>query len=115
MTANGTFQHEAMFYAGDDEFADGCRAFVEEGLQTATDNLGIKAPRSSIELADRIARSRTLHHLLGVNQFFVDLHAHTPGRKPTDPAVALSTLLLSDGLNARDLPADLDGRGLGRP
>jgi hypothetical protein len=41
------------------------------------DNAGLKAPRSSIERADRIARSRKLDHLLGVNQFFVDLHAHT--------------------------------------
>jgi hypothetical protein len=47
------------------------------------DNTGLKAPRSSIERADRIARSRTLHHLLGVNQFFVDLHAHTRNHPDT--------------------------------
>jgi len=41
------------------------------------DNLGLKAPRSSTERAERIAHSRRLHHLLGVNQFFIDLHAHT--------------------------------------
>jgi hypothetical protein len=41
------------------------------------DNLRLKPPRSSVDRADRIARSQTLHHLLGVNQFFVDLHAHT--------------------------------------
>jgi len=39
------------------------------------DNLGLKAPRSSTERAERIVNSRRLHHLLGVNQFFVDLHA----------------------------------------
>ena len=49
------------------------------------DNLGLKAPRSSVERADRIAHSHTLHHLLGVNQFFIDLHAHTR----THPATAL--------------------------
>jgi anti-sigma regulatory factor (Ser/Thr protein kinase) len=32
MTAPATFHHEALFYAGDDEFVDRCRAFVEEGL-----------------------------------------------------------------------------------
>ena len=32
MTAAATFHHEAMFYAGDRDFAEGCRAFVEEGL-----------------------------------------------------------------------------------
>lgn len=39
------------------------------------DNLGLKAPRSSTERAERIVHSRRLAHLLGVNQFFVDLHA----------------------------------------
>jgi anti-sigma regulatory factor (Ser/Thr protein kinase) len=32
MTAPATFHHEALFYEGDDEFVDRCRAFVEEGL-----------------------------------------------------------------------------------
>ena len=41
------------------------------------DQLGLKPPRSSIERVDRLARSPILGHLLGVNQFFVDLHAHT--------------------------------------
>ena len=33
MTAATTFQHEALFYAGDDQFVARCRAFVEEGLE----------------------------------------------------------------------------------
>jgi Replication-relaxation len=41
------------------------------------DRLGLKPPRTSLERADRIARSPALRHLLGVNQFFVDLHHHT--------------------------------------
>jgi Replication-relaxation len=41
------------------------------------DNLGLKAPRSSIERARRIVGSPRQQHFLGVNQFFVDLHAHT--------------------------------------
>jgi hypothetical protein len=47
------------------------------------DNARLKAPRSSIERADRIARSPTLPHLLGVNQFFIDLHAHTRAHPDT--------------------------------
>jgi anti-sigma regulatory factor (Ser/Thr protein kinase) len=31
-TAPPTFRHEALFYAGEDEFLARCRAFVEEGL-----------------------------------------------------------------------------------
>jgi hypothetical protein len=37
------------------------------------DDLGLKAPRSSIERAERIVHSRRLDHLLGINQFFADL------------------------------------------
>jgi hypothetical protein len=44
-----------------------------------------KAPRSSIELARRIAASATAAHLLGVNQFFIDLIA--AARRP-NPAGA---------------------------
>jgi anti-sigma regulatory factor (Ser/Thr protein kinase) len=32
MTLPATFQHEALFYSGEDEFVDRCRAFIEEGL-----------------------------------------------------------------------------------
>ena len=32
MTAATTFHHEAMFYAGDDEFVERSRSFVEEGI-----------------------------------------------------------------------------------
>ncbi len=43
-------------------------------------------------------------------QLFIDLHAHTPGQQPVDPADALATLLTADGVDARHLPADLEGR-----
>ena len=43
-------------------------------------------------------------------QLFVDLHAHTPGQLPADPADVLAGLLAADGVDARSLPAGLDGR-----
>jgi DNA-binding SARP family transcriptional activator/tetratricopeptide (TPR) repeat protein len=43
-------------------------------------------------------------------QLYVDLHGHTPGRPPVDPAEALAALLAADGVDPRYLPADLDGR-----
>ncbi len=43
-------------------------------------------------------------------QLFVDLHAHTPGQLPADPADVLAGLLAADGVDARSLPSDLDGR-----
>jgi hypothetical protein len=43
-------------------------------------------------------------------RLFIDLHAHTPGQQPMEPADALASLLAADGVDARYLPADLDGR-----
>lgn len=43
-------------------------------------------------------------------QLFINLNAHTPGVEPTDPADALASLLTADGVDARYLPADLQGR-----
>ena len=43
-------------------------------------------------------------------QIFVALHAHTPGQRPADPADVLATLLLAAGMDARQIPADRDGR-----
>jgi tetratricopeptide (TPR) repeat protein len=43
-------------------------------------------------------------------QLFVDLHGHTPGQLPADPADVLAALLAADGVDPRYLPAGLDGR-----
>jgi DNA-binding SARP family transcriptional activator len=51
-----------------------------------------------------------LAHRFGDRQLFVDLHGHTPGREPADPAHVLATLLASDGVDPRYLPASLDER-----
>jgi DNA-binding SARP family transcriptional activator len=51
-----------------------------------------------------------LAHRYPDRQQFVDLHGHTPGREPADPADVLATLLAADGVDPRYLPAGLDGR-----
>jgi tetratricopeptide (TPR) repeat protein/transcriptional regulator with XRE-family HTH domain len=43
-------------------------------------------------------------------QIFLPLHAHTPGRQPVDPADALASLLLTIGIPAGQIPADLQAR-----
>ena len=43
-------------------------------------------------------------------QLFIDLHGHTPGQQPMTPAAALANLLAAVGVDARSLPADLEGR-----
>ena len=43
-------------------------------------------------------------------QLFIDLHGHTPGQDPLTPEAALAGLLTAIGVDARNLPGDLQGR-----
>jgi tetratricopeptide (TPR) repeat protein/transcriptional regulator with XRE-family HTH domain len=43
-------------------------------------------------------------------QFFLPLHAHTPGQQPVDPADALASLLLTAGVPAQQIPPGLEAR-----
>jgi tetratricopeptide (TPR) repeat protein len=43
-------------------------------------------------------------------QFFLPLHAHTPGQRPVDPADALASLLLTAGVDSLQIPPDLETR-----
>jgi transcriptional regulator with XRE-family HTH domain len=43
-------------------------------------------------------------------QLFIDLHAHTPGQRPVEPADALASLLAAEEVDPRYVPADLEGR-----
>lgn len=45
-------------------------------------------------------------------QFFLPLHAHTPGQRPVDPADALASLLLSAGLPSQLVPPGLQARSV---
>jgi tetratricopeptide (TPR) repeat protein/transcriptional regulator with XRE-family HTH domain len=53
-------------------------------------------------------------HKLAANfpdgQFFLPLHAHTPGQRPVDPADALASLLLTAGIAAQQIPPGLEAR-----
>jgi DNA-binding SARP family transcriptional activator/tetratricopeptide (TPR) repeat protein len=43
-------------------------------------------------------------------QYFLPLHAHTPGQRPVDPADALASLLLTAGLAPQQIPPGLEAR-----
>jgi tetratricopeptide (TPR) repeat protein/transcriptional regulator with XRE-family HTH domain len=43
-------------------------------------------------------------------QYFLQLHAHTPGRKPVEPLDALASLLLTAGIPAVQIPDGLEAR-----
>ena len=53
------------------------------------------------------------HRLVGSfpdGQFFLPLHAHTPGQRPVEPVDALASLLLSAGVGAQQIPPGLQAR-----
>ncbi|MGW5079530.1 replication-relaxation family protein [Micromonospora echinospora] len=52
-------------------------AVLHPSAYTDPDRPSARPPRSNIERTERIVGSTKLRHLLGVNQLFVDLHAHT--------------------------------------
>jgi tetratricopeptide (TPR) repeat protein/transcriptional regulator with XRE-family HTH domain len=43
-------------------------------------------------------------------QFFLPLHAHTPGQRPVGPADALASLLMSAGVPVHQIPPETDAR-----
>jgi tetratricopeptide (TPR) repeat protein/transcriptional regulator with XRE-family HTH domain len=43
-------------------------------------------------------------------QIFLRLHGHTPGQSPAEPTDALATLLLTIGIPAQQIPADMEAR-----
>ena len=59
-------------------------------------------------LALRVAHGLAEYYPDG--QFFVDLHGHTPGRDPVDPAHALGRLLGGLGLRPDQIPQGLEQR-----
>jgi tetratricopeptide (TPR) repeat protein/transcriptional regulator with XRE-family HTH domain len=53
------------------------------------------------------------HRLAGAfpdGQFFLPLHAHTPGQRPVDPAEGLASLLLTAGVGPQQIPPGLQAR-----
>jgi tetratricopeptide (TPR) repeat protein/transcriptional regulator with XRE-family HTH domain len=53
------------------------------------------------------------HRLAGAfpdGQFFLPLHAHTPGQRPVDPAEGLASLLLTAGVGPQQIPPGVAAR-----
>jgi len=53
------------------------------------------------------------HRLTGSfpdGQFFLSLHAHTPGQRPVSPAEALASLLLTAGVAVQQIPPGMEAR-----
>jgi tetratricopeptide (TPR) repeat protein len=57
-----------------------------------------------------VRAAHRLRHQFPDRQLFINLHGHTPGRKPVRPGAALAGLLTATGVDGRHLPGDLQGR-----
>ncbi len=65
---------------------------------------GIGKTAFAVHAAHRLASS------FPDGQFFLPLHAHTPGQRPVDPVDALASLLLTAGVGAQQIPPGLPAR-----
>ena len=74
------------------------------GIHAIDGMAGIGKTTFAVHAAHRLAPS------FPDGQFFLPLHAHTPGQRPVDPADALASLLLTAGLAAAQIPPGLEAR-----
>ena len=92
------------------------RARLLEALTpTAADGvvLGIHAIDGMAGIGKTTLAVHAAHRLAGSfpdGQFFLPLHAHTPGQRPVGPADALASLLLTAGVPAQQIPPGLEAR-----
>jgi hypothetical protein len=74
------------------------------GIHAVDGMAGIGKTTLAVHAAHRLAGS------FPDGQFFLPLHAHTPGQRPVDPADALASLLLTAGIAAQQIPPGLEAR-----
>jgi anti-sigma regulatory factor (Ser/Thr protein kinase) len=92
------FRHEALLYAGDEEFVDECAAFVAEGVaEDEAVMVVVAAPKidllrarlgstaDTVRFADMSAVGRNPSRIIGVWQRFLDDHPGAPCRGIGEP------------------------------
>ena len=85
------------------------------GLQAAAGVIGLHAIDGMAGIGKTTLAVHAAHRLaerFPDGQFFLPLHAHTPGQRPVDPAEALVSLLLTAGVNPHLMPPGLEARAV---
>ncbi len=84
-----------------------------DGLAAGGGVVGIYAIGGMAGVGKTTFAVHAAHRLAGSfpdGQFYLPLHAHTRGQRPVDPADALSSLLLTAGVPAAQVPPGLEAR-----
>jgi tetratricopeptide (TPR) repeat protein/transcriptional regulator with XRE-family HTH domain len=84
-----------------------------DGLAAGGGVVGICAIGGMAGIGKTTFAVHAAHRLAGGfpdGQFYLPLHAHTPGQRPVDPADALSSLLLTAGVPAAQIPPGPEAR-----
>src|SRR5215831_4613195 len=84
-----------------------------DGLAAGGGVVGICAIGGMAGIGKTTFAVHAAHRLAGRfpdGQFYLPLHAHTRGQRPVDPADALSSLLLTAGVAAAQIPPGLEAR-----
>jgi len=87
-----------------DAMTPGAADGVVLGIHAIGGMAGIGKTTFAVHAAHRLAES------FPDGQYFLPLHAHTPGQRPIDPADALASLLVTAGLSAAQIPPGLEAR-----
>jgi len=101
----------ASFTGREGELARVLEALASEAAGDVV--LGIHAIDGMAGIGKTALAVHAAHRLAGSfpdGQFFLPLHAHTPGQRPVDPADALASLLLTAGVPAAQIPPGLEAR-----
>jgi tetratricopeptide (TPR) repeat protein len=109
--ATKTLPRDVAAFTGRDQEQDRVLAIATEpsagnavAISTIDGMAGVGKTAFAVHVAHRMA------HRFPDGQLYLDLHAHTAGRRPVTPFDALGTLLMATGVSAQSIPTDLDGR-----
>ena len=112
VAATRTLPRDIGSFTGRDAELSALLAVLAEAVE-GSEVVGIHAIDGMAGVGKTALAVHAGHRLAGRfpdGQFFVPLHAHTPGQRLVDPADALASLLLTAGAAAQQIPPGLEAR-----
>jgi tetratricopeptide (TPR) repeat protein len=105
-----TLPHDAREFTGRDDKVQAAMAVLDPSAADSTlvPVCAIDGMPGVGKTALAVHTARLLAPLFPDGQWFMRLHAHTPGHPPVDPDAALTALLRADGMDPREIPNDVE-------